>query len=120
MELGEIIKMERWAIIQSMFLGSDTPVERVVEVFIQGANQNLERIRRGREAGRRDWCVDASHSLKSSSANLGLERLSLVSAHLESNAPTMTMSELDQMILILSVELGDARGALLTQLEKNS
>jgi HPt (histidine-containing phosphotransfer) domain-containing protein len=118
-ELGEVLKKERWVTIKSMFLGSETPVERVVEVFIQGADRNLDRIRRGREADRRDWCVDASHSLKSSSANLGLERLSVVSAHLESNARTMTLGELDQVILILSAELGDARGALLAHLEEN-
>jgi HPt (histidine-containing phosphotransfer) domain-containing protein len=120
MELGEVLKKERWELIRSMFRGSDTPVERVVEVFMQGAERNYDRLLRGREAGRRDWCADAGHSLKSSSANLGLERLSCISAHLEKNALTMTASELDQAITLLGTELNDARGALLAQLAENS
>jgi HPt (histidine-containing phosphotransfer) domain-containing protein len=118
MELGETLKLDRWEIINAMFQGAETPLERVVDVFFAGAEECLERIRAGREQSRRDWCVNASHSLKSSSANLGLERVSVLSAHLENNAETMGAGELDQMILILSVELGEARRAISAQMKE--
>lgn len=118
MELGEILKLDRWATINAMFHGSDTSVERVVEVFFAGAQDSLERIRSGLEQSRRDWCANASHSLKSSSANLGLERISVLAGHLELNAEQMAASELDQMILILSVELVEGKRAILTQMKE--
>lgn len=116
MELGETLKLERWEMISEMFKGSDTPLEKVVGIFFSGAQDNLERIRAGREQSRRDWCVHASHSLKSSSANLGLERVSILSAHLEEHAGSMGLGELDQMILILGVELSDARRAIFARM----
>lgn len=119
MELGETLKLDRWVTISAMFQGSDTPIEKVVEVFFAGAGSSLERLLEGRTQDRRDWCVSACHSLKSSSANLGLERVSILSAHLEANAEVMSPGELDQMILILSVELGDARRAILAQMKEN-
>jgi HPt (histidine-containing phosphotransfer) domain-containing protein len=118
MELGEVLKLDRWEMINAMFHGADTSVERVVEVFFSGAQSSMERLRAGREQNRRDWCIGASHSLKSSSANLGLERVSMLSGHLENNAESMSPSELDQMILILDVELSDARRAIFTQMKE--
>lgn len=117
MELGETLRLDRWEMIKEMFQGSETPVEKMVEIFFAGAQDNMDRLRAGREQNRRDWCVIATHSLKSSSANLGLERISVLSAHLETNAESMCPSELDQMILILNVELSDARRVLFSRLE---
>lgn len=119
MELGEVLKLDRWELINAMFQGPDLSMKRVVEVFFSGAGDNLERIRAGREQNRRDWCVNACHSLKSSSANLGLERVSALAAHMELNGQTMSPSELDQMILILSVELEEARRAVSALMKEN-
>ena len=118
MNLGESLKLDRWEVIYAMFQGPGPSMKHVVEVFFTGAEHNLARIRAGREQNRRDWCVSAGHSLKSSSANLGLERVSVLSSHLEAKAETMSAGELDQMLLILSVELEDARRAILAHMKE--
>ncbi|MCB9983241.1 MAG: Hpt domain-containing protein [Rhodospirillales bacterium] len=65
--------------IQDKFAG-------VVEVFINNSDKYIEAIQRGVKAGDAQTVADAAHPLKSSSANLGLVKLSEICRALEAGA----------------------------------
>ncbi len=66
--------------------GGEKLLSEMVRLFLENAPQRMEQIRRGAGEGNLDEGERGAHSLKSSAANLGAERLRALSAESEKAA----------------------------------
>jgi HPt (histidine-containing phosphotransfer) domain-containing protein len=78
-------------------VGDESPVifRRLLEIFSREAPERLREIREAVSAGNSFDLLQASHSLKSSSGNLGVERLRRICAFLEERAKREQMQDLE-------------------------
>ena len=58
----------------------------LLELFLETTESNLEKLRAGIDTGNTQEVVASSHSIKGSSANLGLEKISEVAKGVEEKA----------------------------------
>jgi HPt (histidine-containing phosphotransfer) domain-containing protein len=96
--------------------GGDKLLSEMVRLFLENAPQRMEQIRRGAGEGNLDDGERGAHSLKSSAANLGAERVRALAAEAEHAA-----SEGDRAaVSSLLPELEDAFSQVITALQSVS
>jgi CheY-like chemotaxis protein/HPt (histidine-containing phosphotransfer) domain-containing protein len=100
-------------------LGSSAPDEtflpRLVETFLRATNDLRVQIRDGAAGGNAEAVARGAHQLKSSSAQVGAERLSAVCKELEAHAREGSLSEVSALMDSFEEELEAACEALASQ-----
>ncbi len=105
------------AIRAMMGPGGDALVRKVIRAYLDDMPSGLGRMMRAAEAGEADELRNTAHSMKSSSANVGAERLSRLCKALESIGRSGTVEgtlpllqeatgELERVVAALNAELG--------------
>ncbi len=97
--------------------GGPSILQRVVTAYIRVSDTLLPELDTALAAGDTDALAKASHSLKSSSANVGAARLSEQSRQLEMNSKSGTMEKAAQQVAALHSEYARVRDALEKELE---
>lgn len=100
-------------------LGGDRLLARMLDLFLQNAPQRLATAREGRSRDDLEAVERAAHSLKSSAANIGAqrvrsaaERLERLAADGERDALEAGVRELEQALAAAEPELRAARASL--------
>lgn len=66
--------------------GGERLLSQMVHLFLESTPDRIRQIREGLERGEQELLERGAHSLKSSAANLGAERLRLLSEEMEEHA----------------------------------
>jgi two-component system sensor histidine kinase/response regulator len=75
LDMAAIARLEEW--------GGATLRQKMIELFIKHAPERMEGIRKGLEEGDHELVERSAHSLKSSAANLGAEKLRRIAGIIE-------------------------------------
>jgi HPt (histidine-containing phosphotransfer) domain-containing protein len=94
--------------------GGAALVARMIDLFLDLGEDRLEQIRSGTRDGEVEQVERAAHSLKSSAANLGAQRLRAAAAALEAAAIAREHEDIER----LSAALPDAYAETVTQLKQ--
>ncbi len=86
--------------------GGETLIVRMIDLFIEHAPVRLAAIRAGLAAGDSDSVERAAHSLKSSAANLGAERVQELSGLVEKAAGSADLTEVERLATPLEEHFG--------------
>lgn len=81
--------------------GGSALVARMIDLFIELGPERLSQIRSGSANGEPETVERAAHSLKSSAANLGAERLRARAAELEEAAMARRSGEIEPLVASL-------------------
>lgn len=81
--------------------GGSALVARMIDLFIELGPERLSQIRSGSANGEPEAVERAAHSLKSSAANLGAERLRAHAAELEAAAMARRSGEIEPLVASL-------------------
>jgi HPt (histidine-containing phosphotransfer) domain-containing protein len=93
--------------------GGDKLLSEMVRLFLENAPQRMEQIRRGAGDGNLDDGERGAHSLKSSAANLGAEKLRALAADAERAASDGDRDSVASML----PDLEDAFSQVITALQ---
>lgn len=93
--------------------GGDKLAAQMVRLFLKNSGTRMEQIRSGIEAGDVDEAERGAHSLKSSAANIGAERLRTLATQVEAAALDRHLDRMTQLL----PKLDNAYAAVMDTLE---
>ncbi|THB64670.1 MAG: Hpt domain-containing protein [Gammaproteobacteria bacterium] len=120
-DLSTVLDSEALDTIKSLEQpGMPSLLERVINTYLETAEPIVEQLKDRFAANDADGVMHASHSLKSSSANVGAKRLSGMCAEIESYSREgiEALSGLDERITKIAEEFVIVKQALHSELKK--
>jgi len=96
--------LDRSAIVRLFNLGGKKLVTQMVELFFRETPKRLETARNGKDKGDLDAIERVTHSLKTSSANVGSKEMSRLSGLIEQCAYEKKMEEIPELLRMLEEE----------------
>lgn len=104
LDMAAIARLEEW--------GGPSLRRKMIELFLEHAPQRMSGIRQGLEDGEDSLAERSAHSLKSSSANLGAERLRRLAGEIESAMEKGDREEVRRLLPEAEASLASALEAL--------
>jgi len=113
MPVAAVINLDRLNALRQLDPGGNTGfLKRLVNIFLVSTPEFVKNIETAIQAGDRAELVRAAHSLRSSAANVGAEKLSEICRLLEESGDHLQSDSIVNLLLRLQIEFRSVASAL--------